>query len=116
MLTQTSSVNKPLGFIHTILCICVCVTIDAMLNCDIDVESNANIKCEHNIKNYSHIMSTFTFDLCRPVLEKANVKCEHHHLLPWNPFMTFDENSKVDADVTCEQGLKVTVEFTASSL
>ena len=43
----------------------------------------------------------FVFNICRPVLENANVKCEHDHLLPQNPFLTFDAN----ADVTCEQGL-----------
>ena len=31
----------------------------------------------------------FFFDLCRPVLENANVTCEHHHLLPQKPFLTF---------------------------
>ena len=45
----------------------------------------------------------FFFDLCRPVLENANVRCEHHHLLPSNPFLMFTKNVK--SHVTCEQSL-----------
>ena len=41
------------------------------------------------------------FDLCCPILENTNVKCEHHHLLPQNWFLMFEENT--DADATCEQ-------------
>ena len=51
------------------------------------------------LKVHSQVMSAFFFDLCRPVLENANVKCEHLHLLPWDPFLSFSPN----ADVTCEQ-------------
>ena len=40
--------------------------------------------------------------LCRPVLVNANVKYKHHHLLPENPFLTFDVNAR--ADVTGEEG------------
>ena len=39
--------------------------------------------------------------LCRPVLVNANVKYKHHHLLPENPFLTFDVNAS--ADVTGKQ-------------
>ena len=50
-----------------------------------------------------HVMSAFafSFDMCRHVLENANIKCKHHHLLLWNSFMTFDANANVD--VTCKQ-------------
>ena len=36
------------------------------------------------IKAHLHITSAFAFffNLCSPVLENANFKCEHHHLLP----------------------------------
>ena len=30
----------------------------------------------------------FSFDLCHHVLENANVKCKHNHLLPKNPFLS----------------------------
>ena len=46
----------------------------------------------------------FSFDLCRYFLENANVKCKQNHLLPQNPFLTFDANAKV----TCKQGFTVT--------
>ena len=55
--------------------------------------------------NCAHVtfMFNFFFDLCRPVLENLHINCEHYHLLPWNPFSTFDVNE----DVTCEQGFKL---------
>ena len=36
------------------------------------------------LKVHSHITSAFAFffDLYRPILENANFKREHHHLLP----------------------------------
>ena len=46
-------------------------------------------------------MFDFFFDLYHPILENPNVKYEHHHLLPQNPFLKFDANT----DVICEQGL-----------
>ena len=49
--------------------------------------------------------SAFSFDLFRHILENANVKCKHDHLLPQNPLLTFDANA--DADVTCKQGLNL---------
>ena len=57
------------------------------------------------LKVHSYVTSAFVFffDLCRPLLENANVKCEHHHLSPETPFLKFDTN----ADVTCEQGLSL---------
>ena len=56
------------------------------------------------LKVHSHVMSMFAFffDLCLPILEKANVKCKHHHLLRQTPFLNFDVNA--NADFTCEQG------------
>ena len=52
-------------------------------------------------------MFAFFFDLCRPVLENANVKCEHYHFLERiNIFLMFDENA--NADVTREQCLTAT--------
>ena len=43
-----------------------------------------NVKKNVDVKAHSHVTSVFAFffDLCRPVLENVNVKCEHHHLLP----------------------------------
>ena len=35
------------------------------------------------------------FDLFRPVLQNANVKCGHYHLLPQTPFFTYDTNANV---------------------
>ena len=48
----------------------------------------------------------FFFDLSLPVLENANVRCEHNHqdLLAWNPFWAFDTN--VNADDTCEHSFR----------
>ena len=36
------------------------------------------------VKVDSHLTSAvaFFFDVCRQILENANVKCEHYHLLP----------------------------------
>ena len=53
----------------------------------------------------SHVTSAFSFffDHCRPILENVNVKSEHSHLLPQNPPWTLDAN----ADVACEQGLRI---------
>ena len=36
-----------------------------------------------------NVMSAFVFffDLCRPILGNANVKCKHHHLLPQTLFL-----------------------------
>ena len=48
-----------------------------------------------------HVTFVFSFNVCCPVLENTNVKCEHDQLLPWNPFLTFVANG----DVTCKQGL-----------
>ena len=58
-----------------------------------------------SVKPGLHVTSAFafSFDLCRHILENANVKCKHHHLLLWNPFMMFDTNADADADVTCKQ-------------
>ena len=55
------------------------------------------------LKIRPHVTSAFFFDLCRPVLENANVKCQHNHLLPWDLFLTSDVNA--NADVTCDQGV-----------
>ena len=35
-------------------------------------------------------------DQC-PVLQNANVECEHRHLLSWNPFLIFEEYANADA-------------------
>ena len=45
-------------------------------------------------KVHSHVTSAFaiSLDLCRLVLENANVKCEHNHFLPLTLFLTFDTN------------------------
>ena len=58
-------------------------------------------------KVHSHITSAFAFffDLCRPVLENANVSGEHYHFFPWNPLLTFDTNAS--AGVMCEQSFSV---------
>ena len=47
-----------------------------MLNFDGDVDADANVKCEHTLKVRSHGTFAFLFDLCRPILENGNVKCE----------------------------------------
>ena len=44
-------------------------------------------------------MCTFFFDLCYLVLEDANVKCEHHHLLAKKPFLMFNANANADVSV-----------------
>ena len=71
---------------------------------------NQAINCENIllwviVKAHSHLTIAFAFilDLCCPVLENVNVKCEHHHFLPQTPFMMFDENT--NAVATCEQAL-----------
>ena len=66
----------------------------------------------HTFMLHSHVTCAFAFffDLCRPVLENTNVKCEHNHLLPQNPFSKLDGN----ADFTREQVLKANVVFTYS--
>ena len=41
-----------------------------------------------SIVNYTKYVPSafaFFFDLCGPILKNVNIKCEHHHLLPWNP-------------------------------
>ena len=55
------------------------------------------------VKVDSHLTSAvaFFFDLCRQILENANVKYKHYHLLPKNPLLTFDANT----DLKCEQGI-----------
>ena len=58
-----------------------------------------------DVKIHSQVTSVFMFDLCHRALKNTNIKCEHNHLLPWNPFMTFDANES--AAVTCEQGLRI---------
>ena len=51
------------------------------------------------IKMNSHLTYAsafpFSFDLCRPVLENANMMCEHHHLLPETKLVTFHANAGV---------------------
>ena len=44
---------------------------------------------------HSHVKFCVFFDLCRPVLENANVTCEHNHWLPWNPFVTLDAKRRL---------------------
>ena len=63
------------------------------------------------IKVGLHVTSAFafSFDICRHILENANVKCEHNHLLLQNPLLTFDANT--NADVTCKQGSSNTGNF-----
>ena len=63
--------------------------------------------CSVSIKAGLHVTSAFafSFDLCRHILENANVKCKHNHLLLQNPLLMFDTNT--NADVTCKQGLRV---------
>ena len=36
------------------------------------------------VKAYPHVTSVFAFffDICYPILQNVNVKCEHYHLLP----------------------------------
>ena len=52
-----------------------------------------------SFKIHSHLTSAsafaFSFDLCRPVLENANMMCEHHHLLPETKLVTFHANAEV---------------------
>ena len=58
------------------------------------------------LKVHSHVTSAFAyfFDLCRSVLQNANVKLDHYHFLPWNPFLRFGAKAKID--VTCDQDLR----------
>ena len=58
------------------------------------------------VKPHSHVTSAFAFffSLCCPFSENVNVRYGHHHFLPLNPFVIFDENA--NADLTCEQHLK----------
>ena len=57
-----------------------------------------------DLKVHSHVTFAlaFFFGLCRPVLQNAKIKCEHHHLLLLIPFLIFDANPNSDAK--CEQG------------
>ena len=49
---------------------------------------------DKKVKELLHVTSVFF-----RVLKNWNIKCEHHHLFPWNPFLKFDGNT----DVTCKQ-------------
>ena len=61
---------------------------------DVKVECEQSFKIQHIVVSSNslclialkpdlHVTSAFafSFDLCRHVLENANVKCKHHHLL-----------------------------------
>ena len=64
-------------------------------------------KCDAlSVKVHSHVTSAFVFffDLCCLADEKANLKCEHKHVLPYNPFVKFDVNA--NADIACGLGFR----------
>ena len=48
---RNENIDAENGF-RPIFCICDCVTIDAMLNCDVDVDTNTRPQGEHDIKGH----------------------------------------------------------------
>ena len=65
--------------------------------CGIKLRGRTVVKPVHTLR------LRLRFSLSLP--SDANVKCEHQHLLPLNPFLKFGANA--NADVNCEQGLRV---------
>ena len=66
--------------------------------------SLTTVKSVRTVKVHSHLMSAFAIflDLCHSILEHANVKYEHHHLIC---FTMLDAN----AQVLCEQGFTMLI-------